>query len=458
MSIPSGADDKLPPPPDPAKPSLRERLAFAWADPGRRPALVIGVFAVGLALVLVFVAIGQLSPTPEVTATPTPDTGCVINCETGPQAAPPIPKVIHVRGRSIFITPVNVTEGRWTYSTDNGKAEWVYGTLVNYVIGLPTTQENNDMLQALSESDDITLDMSNGQTLDFRFSGRQFVSPKDSSIFAQLEPGLTLALLGDSADQRLVVQAKYQAESEVGRAVAGSFAQINTPVEIGGARVTVLSARLVYNAPGIPVGSEFYLVDFSVENIGSDPLDASKFEIVLQDYAQQKYKISETASKLGPNSPPTGQVLPGSTATFLSGFEVPTNVTGPVLVWIFRPQPGFAAQANVVVPLVGPTPTPDPRSQVSVQITQAYFNDDQTELTIVGGVGNPTASTVVVSTADISLSTPEGILATLRGSEPALPWNLGPGQNQTFTLRFSRLPGNSATLKVLFSSFELSLE
>ena len=75
-----------------------------------------------------------------------------------------------------------------------------------------------------------------------------------------------------------------------------------------------------------------------------------------------------------------------------------------------------------------------------------------------GGFDNPTASTVVVSTADISLSTPEGILATLRGSEPALPWNLGPGQNQTFTLRFSRLPGNSATLKVLFSSFELSLE
>jgi hypothetical protein len=232
--------------------------------------------------------------------------------------------------------------------------------------------------------------------------------------------------------------------------------QINTPIELGGVKVTVLSARFLYNAPGIPVGSAFYMVDYTVENTGADPIDAGKFQIDLQDYSTQKYKVSLTASQLGPNAVAKGQILPGIAATFTSGFEVPSNVTGPVLIWIFSPQSGFKAQASVAVPLVGPTPTPDPRSRVAIQITQAYFNADQTEMIIVGGIGNPTNATIVVDTPDISLKTPEGALGTLRTTEPPLPWNLGPGQNQSFTLHFDRLPSTSATLKILFASFELS--
>ena len=434
---------------------MRDRLASSWADPSRRSALVIGFLAVGLALVLVIVAIGQFAPsTPEVT--PTPDTGCVINCGSAQQLVPPLPQVLHLRDRSIFVTPVNVAKGRWTTSSDTGKAEWVFGTFVNYVVGLPASQANNDMLQALSQADEITIDLSSGQTLHFRYAGRQFVSPGSSDIFSQSRPGLTLVLLGENTDQRLAVTASYAADSEVGQAGPGVLAQINTPVEIGGAKVTVLSARLVLNAPGIPVGSSFYLVDFTVENVGTNPLDAANFQIELQDYANQKYKLSTTASQQGPNSPPKGQLPPGISATFTAGFEVPSNVNGPVLVWIFSPQPGFKAQANVAVPLVGPTPTPDPRSRVTVQITQAYLNDDQTEIILVGGIGNPTSSTIVVSTADVSLSSPDNVFATLRSTEPALPWNLGPGQNQSFTLHFSRLPSASATLKVLFASFELN--
>jgi len=166
--------------------------------------------------------------------------------------------------------------------------------------------------------------------------------------------------------------------------------------------------------------------------------------------------LSDTASKLGPNPPPAGQLLPGLSSTFMSGFEVPSNITGPVLTWGFKPEAAFNGQATVAVPLVGPTPTPDPRSQARVQISQAYFSPDQTELIVVGGINNPTGALITVGESDISLKTPDGVLAALKLPEPAFPWRVGPNDTVNFTLHFSRLPSNQAILTILNNSFKLS--
>lgn len=432
---------------------MRDRLRAAWKDPAKRPALGIGFGAVALSLILLVIALAQINPG-GLPPTPTPTTAPCINCP--PQAEPVSPKVLNLRGRSIFVQPVSINNGNWVPGADPDKAQWVFGTLINYVMGLNATQENNDMLQALSEADEITLDLSNGQTLKFNYAGRQFVSPGSVDIFSQQRPGLTLVLLGDNDSQRLIITANYSTDSEVGQAVPSRLAQIGTPIDLGGVRVTVLSGRMVFNAPGVPVGSAFYLVDFTAENIGSDAVDAAQFAITLQDYANQKYRLSETASSLGPNAPPTGQILPGLSATFTAGFEVPTNVTGPVLVWSFKPTATFRAQADVAVPLVGPTPTPDPRSQISVQVTQAYFSPDQSEMIVVAGVGNPTNAPVTLTSSDISLSTPDGVFAALLGSEPGLPTTLQPGQNQAISLRFSRLPSSSSNLRIFLAEFQLN--
>jgi hypothetical protein len=413
-----------------------------------------------LALILVILAISQASVSgPGQSIKPTPiDTGCVVNCPPSNSQPPSnLPKVLHIRGRSILISPVTLTNGQWKSSAQAGQAEWVYGTLINYLIGLPALEANSDMLKALGATDEISIDLANGQSLNFKFVGRQLVTANTAEVFAQTKPGLTIILLGENTDQRLVITASYIADSEIGKPSPGGYAQINTPIDIGGARVTVLSARLVYNAPGIQVGSAFYLVDFSVENIGTTPLEVSGFQIQLQDYAQQKYNLSTAASALGPNPAPKGTLQPGSLNTFMSGFEVPTNVTGPVLVWIFSPQANFKAQANVAVPLIGPTPTPDPKTKVAVQITQAYYTPDQTELVLVGGIGNTGGAPIAISVADVSLKTQNGEFAKLEGADPGLPWNLAPGQNQTFTLRFTRIPPSpSAVLKILLATFELN--
>ena len=451
--------------PPPVPPSLSsttmiDRLKASWSNPSKRPMLIFGFGAVGIALILLVIAAAQLfGGTGTETPAPTPTPTC-----TGPNCPPPVqspvvPKKLYVRDRTFDITPVAVQKGKWPVSTgDNTGATWVFGSLVNYLIGLPNTSENKDLLQAVSEADAITLELSDGQTVDFKFDAQQLVSPSDDKIFSQQHPGLTLLLLGDDSAQRLVVTANYDVEKEASHSVPGNVVAINTPVEIGPVRVKALNGRLVENAPGIPVGSAFYLVDFTAENIGEEALNAADFQLELMDYARQKYKLSDTASKLGPNPPPGGQLLPGLSGTFTSGFEVPSNITGPILTWLFKPDASFKGQASVAVPLLGPTPTPDPRSQAHVQISQAYYTPDQSEIVVVGSINNPTGVIIPVGPADIVLKTPEGVLATLTNSDPGLPWRVNPNDTLNFTLHFSRLPSRTAILNILSNSFELTVQ
>jgi len=435
------------------------RLKSSWNNPSKRPMLIFGFGAVGIAVILLLVAITQLmGGAASATPVPTPAPTCVgPNCPIS-QPSPLVPKKLHVRDRTFDITPVAVQKGKWPVGAGDDNATWVFGTLVNYLIGLPNNSENKDLLQALSEADQISLELSDGQLVEFKFDAQQLVSPDNEEIFAQHHPGLTVLLLGDDGAQRLVVTANYDVSSEANRTVPSNVVALNTPIEIGDVRVKVLNGRLVENAPGIPVGSAFYLVDFTAENIGTDALNVSDFVFELMDYARQKYKLSDTASRLGPNPPPGGQLLPGLSGTFTTGFEVPSNITGPRLTWIFKPDAAFKGQASVAVPLVGPTPTPDPRSQARVQISQAYYTSDQSEVIVVGSVTNPTGALIPVGTADIVLSTPEGVLATLNSADPILPWRLSPGDTLNFTLRFGRLPPAAAILKILNNSFELTLQ
>ncbi len=455
------AAGSTPPVPPPNRPStMIDRLKTSWSNPSKRPMLIFGFGAVGIAVILLLVAVIQLvNDTGSNKPVPTPTPTCVgPNCPP-PPPGPIIPKKLYVRDRTFEITPIAVPDGLWKPSVGDDGVEWVFGTLVNYLIGLPNTSENKDLLEALSEADQITLELADGQTVEFKFDAQQLVSPDNKAIFTQQHPGLTLILLGNDGEQRLVVTANYDVEkSEANRTVPSSVVAINTPIEIGPVRVKVLGGRLVENAPGIPVGSAFYLVDFTVENIGEDALNVSDFVFELLDYARQKYKLSETASKLGPNPPPNGQLLPGLSGTFMTGFEVPSNITGPILTWTFKPEAAFKGQAAVAVPLLGPTPTPDPRTQVQVQISQAYYTPDQSELVIVGSIANPTTALIPVGPSDVDLSTTEGVHATLNASEPPLPLRLGPGDKLDFTLRFSRLPSVTAILKILSSSFELTLQ
>src|SRR5512141_167882 len=252
MSIPpdSGpiAGSTPPVPPPVRSTTMIDRLKSSWANPSKRPMLIFGFGAVGIAVILLLVAIIQLvGVTGSAEPTPVPTPTCVgANCV--PPPSPIVPKKLYVRDRTFEITPVAVPKGVWKPTVTNGNVEWVFGTLVNYLIGLPNTSENKDLLQALSEADKIALELSDGQTVGFKFDAQQLVSPDNKEIFTQQHPGLTLILLGNDGEQRLVVTTTYDVTDEPNRTVPSSVVAINTPIEIASVRVKVLGGRLVENA------------------------------------------------------------------------------------------------------------------------------------------------------------------------------------------------------------------
>ena len=151
MSIPpdSSHTASLTPPVRPPVQSatMIDRLKSSWANPSKRPMLIFGFGAMGIAVVLLLVAVIQLASGPAAPA-PTPTlTPCVgPNCRSTP--SPIVPKKLYARDRIFEITPVAVPNGVWKPTATNGNVEWVFGTLVNYLIGLPDTSENKDLLQA----------------------------------------------------------------------------------------------------------------------------------------------------------------------------------------------------------------------------------------------------------------------------------------------------------------------
>ena len=440
---------------------------LGMATPQRRFILIGGAGGL-IFLALVCVALGIVltsrSRSPSTarggTPTPLPASPAPPPIISGPSGSVPLtltaPSLLEVKGRRFEIIPVEVTKGAWPYQRSTlatTKAVWVYGTLVNYVIGLEANSDNTTLLQGITEADPIKLTALSGKAFSFRYSGRQWVTVDKTDVFRQLRPGLTLVLLGEQGDQRLVVSATYTAEGEPTPSGI-TAAKVGTPVEVAGARVTTLGGRLVTNVEGLPAGSAYYLVDFSVTASGRDVLDASLFQMELLDAAGNRYSLSIPASQAGSYGPAGGQLLQKTTLTATAGFIVPEVLPGPDVFWTFSPTPDGSAPARFQLSILGPTPTPEPRAFVTVQVIQARYSNDTTEIVINGGIGNTAKEPVTVSLSDINLQS-GGTLVTVISTDPELPWTLQPGQNLAFTIRFARPPAGTAILRMMQSSFEL---
>lgn len=419
------------------------RFQSMWGNPRHRRRLILGGIAGVLVTLLIVLLFSQGSqPSPE--ATPTP----------GDLTA--VPVSLSIKDRSFTVAPVTVTDGRWPAGRgDPGSAEWVYGTVVNYVLGMFPTPETTELMEGLADSDRITLDMSTGGKLAFRVSGRQRV-PEDAvpDLFQQTRPGITLVLLREGGDERLVITGLYDADLESLSAPSTSLAPVGTAAQIDTWRVTVLSGQLAPDTAN-PAQANYY-VNFTVEYLGDQPVSSNTFEMTLVDGVDVGYEFDPQISRGGAYPPPGGLVAPRNPTSFTAGYRVSTDIPGPTLKWVFKPNPAAGQPARFEVPIVRPTPTPEPKTQITVQINGASLSTDQTLLVVTGGIGNPTDQSVSIGPADISLSTPDNVFSDVRTAEPALPWTIGPGQTMAFRLEFNRPPGFTAILRIVTQRFELS--
>lgn len=364
------------------------------------------------------------------------------------------PTRLELHGASFDVKAVQVQKGQWHYQRGQpNTAQWVYGTLINYVIGLEATAQNAELFQALTESDVIRLTIANNKVFNFQFSGRQWVEQDAApDVFQQVRPGITLVLLGDKGTKRLVVTGSYVSSIEptpVGMAKAGEW------VRVGDTRVMALEGRPVKDVAGLPEGYMYYRVDFSVENVGAGALDASMFQMDLIDGLGNRYIMSIPASQGGRYGPAGGQLEPGQVLTATAGYIVPTTISGPLLEWTFSPRPAVHAPAHVQLPLATPVPTPEPRSAAIIQINTVTYGQNLTEIVVAGGIGNPTDRIITVNSGDVWLES-GAMRISLIGAEPPLPWSISPGESRAFTLHFARPAPGAAVLHILHWAFELS--
>jgi hypothetical protein len=350
------------------------------------------------------------------------------------------------------VEAVSAEAGAWPNAPANSNGvTWVYGTVVNYILGLAPTPENNDLLVTLQEGDALSLYMSTGLFLNFNVTQVSVGAAEEGAFFEQISPRLTLALLTEEPAQRTVVTAVFvddeTAEEEL---LLGTVAGvIGIPVDLGPVRVTVIEAyRVTASEAELPSGTDYLLIDF---------------QTFVRDLTGGRYPLSMPAGQFANYGLPAEQIAPGETVIGSAGYLVPSFAggAGGEVRWAFNPQPGSGNWVMVPVPYDVPaataTPVPPPPvgfARVSVDSNDVFI-DGTDNLLIVGlQIENTSAGVVQVTEDDISLNSSGGELL-LENTAPLLPWRIEPGEFRRFELQFELPFTNDALLNVLGYTFSI---
>ena len=453
----------------PINDALKGLFGSLWDDPRGRPLLIVSLVAVigvcALSCFILSVVLltnqpvpGPIPPTAVIEATRPITAVLIINANNTP-IAPALPTRLTIANTPFKVTTIRPDDkGQWPYDRSAQKtAYWVAGTLVNYAFGLPASNDNRAIFDALQLNDLIVLDTSIG-TLRYRVTQTETVKVDQlASVLAQSSPQLTVILLGENGDERRLAIAHYTDEG-----TPNSLTTIGVPINLGDVRVTALSTRLLPGTSvGLPADRNYYQVNIQITSLVTRVLDAAQFTSQLIDPAGQHYEISSQGSfAAGASGWTQGALAPGATLSATAGYEVPNAMTGPKLEWTFATEAGNPYIARVTIPyeaiVVRPTLAPTVAPIAEVALLNVNISPEGNELHIVGTVRNLTDKFLPVSLREITLSSGNN-LSALNASLPALPWSITPGETLAFELTFARPPGGAPAVFTLFGqSFEIS--
>ncbi|NOR82466.1 MAG: hypothetical protein GQ526_03135 [Ardenticatenales bacterium] len=440
------------------------------------PPLLVGAVVAGAIMLALFGALilrsltgGDESEPGVPTLDPTtlseytlPATGSILVDGGTPQAQTSTPISITVKGLNFSILPYQVKpDGQWHYPAgQSGTAVWVYGTIINFVIGIEHTKANTAALESLAPGDEITMATSNGSIYHFGFSDRTVYDQRTDShsadLFAQTSPGLTLVSLGGDGETRLVIHAEYRmAEVQEGTGPRADLSvAVGEPARLGEVVVTVLGTSYAYDNPNAPEGWALYLVDYRIENLSQQVLDPNRLRMDLQDGMGNVYSLNLPASQAGTFGYLMLAIPPNTVAQGTAGYLVPTALQGPKLGWTISE---LGAPQNVVKVLIdfeGPQEAIDPHRLAAVDLSGAELSGDRTLLSVEGSVLNSSESELVITAAAVTL-VGAGNSMPLRAADPALPWAIPAGGVVSFRIAFQRPASTVATFTVLDQRFEI---
>lgn len=347
------------------------------------------------------------------------------------------PDRVNISGRTFNLVPVTEEKGRWPIPAQaDDTAVWLYGTVVNYVIGVPYSETTTSLLAGLTGSDRITLTLDTGAALIFGSPQTQRIAPNDTGPMAQRQPGLTIVVLGGDQATRLIVRARYLPEEST-----ASEGQ-----NVDGLSVEVLKSGVVEEA----TDTRRFVVEYEVANGGKTPADPTFFDLMLEDGEEQRYPINASVTEQGEHGALQAPIATGESAQGSAGYMIPREVKPPI-TWIFRADPTSTEAARFVLPYQPPPPRPpEPR----VELTSAFSDGTRDVIVINGVLHNDGASPLTVAQADISLTSSQGA-SSLQAATPLTPWTVEANGQMNFEVQFSRPTGVD---KVLFGLVGFTFE
>ena len=402
------------------------------------------------------VAGGTPTPFPTAAAAPVSNEPLVVGVDLNRSSTISVtldaPVTLSLAGNEFLVqSQALATDGVWSPATeDTDTAVWVYGTIVNYIIGVPDTQENRTLLEQLAPGDEMVLTTQSGTEYTFTFNSRNTVPTSNRDVFAQNMPGITLVLLGSEGQERLVVHGRYVVSEAT--AENDNVVSLGETAQLDNVQITVTGASYLPDRPETPPGFALYQIDYQIQNVGLSAFDTGNLQITLLDDLGNQYATNALASQLGNNPSLDGFVNAGQTAQATAGYQVPIGLSSSSLHWVvMRADTGSQVQVNI--PFTGPGGGTE---AVDISLARADVSPDLTNLQLGGQVTNLGTQPVVVTERDISLSTDDGSVYPILSTNPAFPWMVAPGQTAQFFLTFQRPPTDAAVFIVLNRPFQLS--
>ncbi len=362
-----------------------------------------------------------------------------------------IPLTLSFAGADYGVTVDIVGEdGVWQPAVSGeGSASWVYGTIVNYVLGLPDTETNANRLAELNPGDEITLKMQSGAAYTYTFTGRQPVPAADQSIYAQKTPGITLILLEAGNGERLVATGRFQVTDAAPE--AGNVAALGETTLLEDLQLTAVATIYLVDRPELPPGFAFYLVDYQLQNVGLTAFDTSLLNMSLLDELGNQYALNPTASQQGNFPPLAGFLNANQTVEATAGYQIPLNLNSNTLTWrVTRQDTG--GQVTITLPYAG---NETAAQSSAISLVRADVSPDRTSLILSGLITNQGTQAVVVTVPDVSLTTQDGTAWALQSTNPAFPWTVEPGQTVEFFLTYQLPSESTAVFQVLNQEFLL---
>jgi hypothetical protein len=159
--------------------------------------------------------VSLITPTPQFDVSAT-KTAVAVAGTQGEVARAPVR--LDFGGTSFVVKAGNTLLPDWRPPQDQGIATWIEGSVANHILYLPYSDANAALFSSAKKGDKTKLLMNTGQVFEFEVtrSERAYNGPVAgagqftvTAAMAQDHAGVTLFLIGDSAQDRAVVQADF---------------------------------------------------------------------------------------------------------------------------------------------------------------------------------------------------------------------------------------------------------